>query len=384
MQIMKLLSFKFLMMSLALILLAAPHAHAQQIMKAYTDLDISVKMTKEAYDGNADEYEHEVPGEKLLTHKFKLPKGWEDITGGKIGTPEFSSKVETILEKYVGLPNMYARSTYNVFALKLEREVDLSHWYFNYMSSRGYSVVAMKDDFAGGKRVEAESIKMNVEATFVVRSVAVLIGDKVIIAEYAVPDVFWNEQRDEAIWSIASFGMVFEDDKTIEPRKEFSILDIVKFNYPASWNVKVPRLTVVDELAAAVTTHNLRKELDGRIDSFYIASHVGGTREENMENYKQKYSEIVQFTIGEHIETLENVEFDKSITAGRIDIFKAKDVNGNYNGYEIWLAILESDVYDGYVFLTTIGREFDFLVWSKNQRSFKIMVESMALYGQPR
>ncbi len=374
---------RFLCLVTMAVVLAQP-AWAQEIMKAYTDLDTTVKMTKEEYNANAETYEREVPGEKLLSHKYSLPKGWEDISGAQIAGYEFSSKVETILEKYVGLPNMYARSSFNVFVLKLDREINLSHWYHTYMSSRGYSVFAMKD-FESGKRVEAESIKINSEATFVVRSVAVLTGDKVLIAEYSVPDTFWDEQRDEAVWSIASFDLVYTDDATIEPHKEFSILDIVKFNYPASWEVKVPRLTVVDELSAVVKTHNIRGELDGRIDSFYIASHVGGTREENLESYKAKYSDIVRFQIGDHIETIENVTFNKTINAGRIDIFKAMDETGkSFTGYEIWLAILESDVYDGYVFLSTIGREYDFLTWSKNQRSFKIMVESMALHGQPR
>jgi len=356
---------------------------AQKITKSYVDLETKVKMTKEYFDGHSELYEKDVPDEPLLSHQFRLPNGWTDISG-KDKALAFSSDVESILSKFAGLPNMYARSSFSVLVLSLARETELLHWYYNYMSSKGYSVVAMKA-MEEGFRVEAESIKINVEATFVVRSVAILSGDKVVIAEYAVPDPFWEEQHDEALWSIASFYLPFKDDKTIEPRKEFSILDIVKFNYPASWSIRVPKLTVVDELSASSVSRNSRGELDGRIDSFFLASHVGGERQENYEAYKKKYKDIVSFTVGEHIEIVEGIDYHKTINAGRIDVFEALSPNGlNKTGYEIWMALLESEIYDGYVFMNTVGRDVDFMTWSKNQKTFKIMVSSMELHGQAR
>jgi|TARA_R110002126_G_scaffold13118_3_gene56575 hypothetical protein len=358
-------------------------SHAQKITKAYVELGTKVKMTKSHFDENSEEYKKEVQGESLLTHQFRLPNGWTDISGENKAL-DFSSDVETKLSSFVGLPNMYARSSFSVLVLTLEREVELLHWYYTYMSAKGYSVTGMKA-MDGGVRVEAESIKMNVEATFVVRSVAILSGNNVVIAEYAVPDPFWQEQHDEALWSIASFYLLFKDDKTIEPRKEFSILDIVRFNYPASWDIRVPKLTVVDELSAAAISRNALGELDGRVDSFFLASHVGGEREDNLEMYKKKYKDIVSFTIGEHMETIDGVDYHKTISAGRIDVFNALTPDGqSQTGYEIWMTILESDIYDGYVFMNTVGRNVDFMTWSKNQRSYKIMVESMELHGQPR
>lgn len=361
----------------------AGQSYAQKITKSYGELGTKVKMTREFYDENSEEYQKEVPDETLLEHKFRLPNGWTDMSGANKALG-FSSDVETKLSSFVGLPNMYARSSFSVLVLTLERESDLLHWYYTYMSAKGYSVTGMKA-MDGGARVEAESIKMNVEATFVVRSVAILSGDKVVIAEYAVPDPFWQEQRDDALWSIASFDLLFRDDKTIEPRKEFSILDIVKFNYPASWDIRVPKLTVVDELSAAAISTNSLGELDGRIDSFFLASHVGGSREENLDMYKKKYKDIVSFSIGDHMEIIDNVDYHKTISAGRIDVFNALSPDGeSETGYEIWMTILESDIYDGYVFMNTVGRNVDFMTWSKNQKSYKIMVESMELHGQPR
>ncbi len=370
-------------LSCFLLMSGACAVSAQTISKAFVELETKVKMTKEDFDANSELYEREVPDEALLAHQFRLPNGWSDISG-KGKSLDFSSDVETILSKFVGLPNMFARSSFNVLVLSITRETDLLHWYYTYMSSKGYSVTAMKE-MEEGMRVEAESIKMNVEATFVVRSVAILSGDKVVIAEYAVPDPFWAEQHDEALWSIASFYLPFKDDKTIEPRKEFSILDIVKFNYPASWSIRVPKLTVVDELSASAVSRNARGELDGRIDSFFLASHVGGERQENFEAYKKKYKDIVSFTVGEHIEIIEGVDYHKTISAGRIDVFNALSPDGlSQTGYEIWMAVLESEIYDGYVFMSTVGRNVDFMTWSKNQKTFKIMVSSMELHGQPR
>ena len=85
------------------------------------------------------------------------------------------------------------------------------------------------------------------------------------------------------------------------------------------------------------------------------------------------------------METIEALDYTDTISAGRVDIFKALRLGTTSQaGYEIWMALLESDVYDGYVFMSTVGREIDFVTWAKNQRSFKIMVESMELHGHAR
>jgi hypothetical protein len=358
-------------------------SQAQQLTLPFSELDTSIKMPKEAYLELSEAYTRELKGESLLQHKFRLPKTWSDQMGEAKKT-EFSSKVETLISHYVGPPNMFARSSFKVRVLKMEREMDLMHWYFTYMGTKGYSVTALKE-WPDGRRVEAEGIRIDIEATFVMRSVAMLSGDLVVIAEYAVPDPFWAEQRDEAVWSASTFNLEYKNDRTIEPRREFSILDIVKFNYPGSWDVRRPKLTVVDEVSAVATSKNQRGEFDGRLDAFYLASHAGGTREENLTFYKEKYIDIVRFDLGEHMETIEALDYTDTISAGRVDIFKALGLGTtSETGYEIWMALLESDVYDGYVFMSTVGREIDFVTWAKNQRSFKIMVESMELHGHAR
>jgi hypothetical protein len=358
-------------------------ARAQQLTLPFSELDTSIKTPKETYLELSRAYTRELKGEALLQHKFRLPKTWADQMGEARKT-EFSSKVETLISHYIGPPNMYARSSFKVKVLKMEREMDLMHWYFTYMGTKGYSVTALKE-WADGRRVEAEGIRIDVEATFVMRSVAMLSGDLVVIAEYSVPDPFWSEQRDEAVWSASTFNLKYTNDRTIEPRKEFSILDIVKFNYPGSWQVKRPKLTVVDELSAVATSKNQRGEFDGRLDAFFLASHAGGTREDNLKLYKEKYKNIVSFGFGDHMETIEALSYSDTISAGRVDIFKALRLGTtSETGYEIWMALLESDVYDGYVFMSTVGREIDFVTWAKNQRSFKIMVGSMELHGHAR
>ena len=366
----------------SLLVLQQP-SYAQDARLAYAELDKFVDTTKDDYYAKSEEFERNVDTDSLLTHKFRLPKGWSDITG-ESKMINFASDVGSTLAKFVGPPNMFARSKFEIKVIPLKREVDLIHWYYTYVIGQGNSVTAM-EVMRDGRRVEAEAINISHEATFVVRSVAMVSGDRVIVAEYSVPDPFWKEQRDEAVWSISTFDMVFTDDRTIEPRKEFSILDIVKFVYPSSWQIRVPKLTVVDELSSSATSRNERGELDGRMDMFFIASHVEGTREENLANYKEKYKKVVSFDFGEHVETIESSEYDKTITAGRMDVFNAITIkHASETGYEIWMALLESDVYDGYVFMATVGRDVDFMTWSKNQRTFKILVESMELHGQAR
>ncbi len=369
-------------MALSFAAFAVP-AQAQKLSLPFSELNMSIEMPKETYMELSAQYTRELKDEALLKHSFRLPKTWTDQMGEAKKT-DFSTKVETLISHYIGPPNMYARSSFEVKVLKMDREMDLMHWYFTYMGTKGYSVTALKE-WADGRRVEAEAIRIDVEATFVMRSVAMLSGDLVVIAEYSVPDPFWGEQRDEAVWSASTFTLEYANDRTIEPRKEFSILDIVKFNYPGSWQVRRPKLTVVDELSAVATSRNQRGEYDGRLDAFFLASHAGGTREENLKLYKEKYTDIVSFDLGAHIETLEGQTYDESISAGRVDIFKAlKPGTESETGYEIWMALLESNVYDGYVFMNTVSREIDFVTWAKNQRSFKIMVESMELHGHAR
>lgn len=379
----KIFSTKLGSLTFALLLVFAGQSYAQTIMKSYSEVSHEVKMTKEDYLKASDPYEFDIPGHQILKYTYRLPQNWERLS--KIEEPEeFSKKVETPIVRYVGLPNMLARNSFEVNVIELAREIDLSHWYSRHLTQKGYAL-AQLSYFPERKRVEAMSVRTELGVAYVVRSVALINGDKVIMAEYHVPDPFWNDNKDEAIWTISHFNLVYKDDRTIEPRKEMAILDIVQFVYPASWQAKMEKITVVDELNTILSSYDGRGVLDGRIDTYFLASHVGGTREQNLETYKNRYTEDVKFSIGDHIESIDINGFHSSINAGRVDVYKGMTADGrSETGHEIWFAILETDTYDGYVFMNTIDREYDFLTWSKNQMSFKIIVESLSLQGELR
>lgn len=319
-------------------------------------------------------------GDRFLAYEVRLPLGWNKATdsgreaGGGANDRGVSSRILGTVTKFFGPTRIDAVDFFQIEAMNLEYELSVRNWFMNYVFTRGYTLQGMEE--IGEGAIEAQYVTLVRDTAYVFRIRAIANGPRVVVISYAVPEQHWQRERGLQERVIRSFRFVSPEKVLAEHVRTYPFLDLLRFDYPASWRLIAPNIYSIEGMDAKVVNAADKRTMAGEIDVRVISTELDTSLADEVKFLKEDIEER-GLTIGKMIEVGEGYTFHDHILYDRVEIYEAKDANRKIQDHELWLAVLVEDRYYYIVTMLTPGRQSDFYTWAKNSEAFEVVIESM-------
>ncbi len=376
-----------ILMFLVLSLLVAGTAHAQL---ENIDMDkienipsyAAAELSEENFLAQSKLYEEEPLGDQFLAYKLRLPRGWHKAeTDMSFNQKEMekagvSQHILGQVAKYYGPGRIESLSSFEIEAQGLDFDVTAKNWFMQEILTQGYALEGLK--VYSDKRVEALYVVVKGDTAFVVRAVAEINGSRMVVASYYIPDKFWTQERAYQERAMESFQFISPEKSKIERLRTYSFLDLLTFDYPASWRLIAPNIFSVQGMEAQLILSSDQVTMNGEMHISVISTEFETALTEELAYLK---NEMVDrgLEIGAIIETPDKYKFNDHIYYGYVEVHKAVDDTNQVLEHEYWIAIMEEDRYYYVVTMLTPGREGDFYTWARNAESFQTVLQSFRL-----
>ena len=207
-----------------------------------------------------------------LNFKVQIPKA-------------FTEQNESVLKNYMKDGRLYGEvyrangpiveDVYPYFSVKtypLERAISAKNWLISNVlkSSQTLRSIESKDK---GSEFEALIVRFDeLGNTEVVRSKGYLKGARIIVAEYVVPVMLWNEQRDYQTYAIKSFELTgVADNQSVENMLSYIYMESFSMKYPETWRMTAENKNDENRLDVSFITADALKVPFATIDVTLVA-----------------------------------------------------------------------------------------------------------------
>jgi hypothetical protein len=316
-----------------------------------------------------------------LEFELYLPADWtaEDTvvsTSGEVGA-KITGPVAIFRSPMIG--TQFATATVEV--LKLDYEVSARNWLKNYLTTSGYlpqgDVTEINNRSSAGAYITSSD-----GASKYCYIAARISGSFVVTARFESPLNLRAYLQYLQKKSIDSFKLLYPKDESIEEQKVFTLVDSVKFNYPASWKVSNPDFRDMNRLI--VELRNFKPGTEGRwaITQGYIR--LLAIRRQRVTDLMSEIDNMRKY----FTETM-SLEFKKMISTGKSDAY-GRFVFNRYEVYdviskaakipttqEIHLVVLGDKEWYIFAFLFTPKETNELAMWGRNVQSFQQVIKSI-------
>lgn len=328
--------------------------------------------------------------EELLGYEMRLPKDWTENVQKELGTAigsdeeELSSTVLGILGRYVAPPRNLYRSSVVVEGQGMGYEISVTSWFVNFILINGFSLTALT--VKSERELEALYVQVEKDQTFIVRTRAMINGNRLVMARYYLPQENYDAEKVQQAQVINSFKVKNPSDSSIELHDTYGFLDQSYFNYPKSWRLKEKSIISIERMSA--TLFQERKEekksiLEGHFKIDVVSRLLKTTLPEEIERFRSKLK-INNYTVGRLIEAVD-YEYDPSIKYGKAQIYELEPTDKiNMQSYELLVTVMQGDDYYYITSMITPSREQDYYSWARNMEAARVINESVRRFNYPK
>lgn len=332
------------------------------------------EIPKEELLSTTDEFSDVPFGDKFLAYKVRLPKGWTKRQSDVTTNADISKKLLGEIARYYGPNAPDARSYFVIQAAELDYEITAKNWFMNYILSRGYTLQGMTT--VSDKRIEALYVLLDKDQSYVVRTVGEVNGSRMILSMYFVPEARWQAEKVLQAQAMKSFQFDSPEKVRVEQTRTYAFLDLLRFDYPASWRLLAPNIYSIEAMDAKIVNASDDSILNGEVDVHVVSTELDTTLAEEVKNV-QKSLETKGLVIGKLIEQPQDYKIHDHVYFSRIEVYMANDPNKELVDYEYWIGVLMEDRYFYIVTMLTPARNTEFYVWARNTEAFKMLVQSL-------
>lgn len=286
------------------------------------------------------------------------------------------------------------RSYFSYKRLQVPRENSARLELIAYMLKQNYVLRSLKEK--DDRNVEALYVMVDSRNdSYVVRTVARIVGPDMLLAEYAVPVHEWDRQRDQQTFAIQSFKFLKDSTDTIEKRVERVYFNALRFYYPASW-IFTSEQALADNRVTLTLINKTGSNAEGGRIRLSVVSSKSLKDNGNRSNFAveppallkelRKTYEDQGYVIGNSIESSKpGLNVPTKFSA--MEVYEVRKKTSQYDSarpepvtQELWLAVFSGEG-EGDKFyiaeLFTPSRKQDIYLWSVNTRAFEIMLKSI-------
>lgn len=326
-------------------------------------------------------YEEHPQGDKYIAYRIRLPKGWYKAPSSvvmeykkeEIQKANLNQRILGQIAKYYGPSRIDALSRFEIHAQALDYEVTAKNWFMQEILTRGYVLEGIK--VISDKRVEAQYVMVEKDTAFVVRAAAEINGPRMIVASYFVPDTYWEKERAIQQRAIESFEFVTPEKSKIEMTRSYAFLDLLSFDYPASWRLIAPNIYSIEGMEAKLLHSVDSKTLSGEIHLSILSTEFETALQDELNFLKQDIAGR-GLVLAELLDTKKDYKLPDHVHYNHTEIYKAYDSTDKVLEHEYWVSVMEEDRYFYVITMLTPGRGSEFYTWARNAEAFQTVVES--------
>jgi hypothetical protein len=232
----------------------------------------------------------------------------------------------------------------------------------------------------GKRELEALYVEVRGEATYVVRTKAMINGNKIIIARYYVSSWLYEDEKVMQAQVMDSFKLDNIRNAPIEELETHGFLNQSFFDYPPSWNLQAKPVKSIKYMNASLEKNILKGKLDGKIDIKVYNKLSTPLRSTVIKAFRDDFS-ISGYKIGNLIE---KPDFQKhnDMSFGMMQAYQLLPEVSNMFHYELWVSVLEGEDYIYLATLMTAARDEEFYIWARNIEGYKQVVASIRRHNK--
>ena len=332
-------------------------------------------MPQEAFETQTVLYEETPYGDEALSYKIRLPKDWikQEVAEDKL---KLSGYAPLEVALYKSPVRSDEQSFFRLQAIDLPAPITAQNWFLQYLNTNGLTMEGIKVHDANN--VEALIVQLERDVTYVVRIMAKIVGDRIVLAKFYVPTSHWSEERVLQAQAIESFALANQDQFEFDQTRRFVFPDIAYFSYPLNWKLQAFHLFSGDRKIVRLIKDAGKEFLDGQIDVQIIPRKVSKGLSDEIAVLHGQYQKL-GFTVGPVIAQKEGYKFTDWVTFGAVESYEAVHKKQNQlAAHELWFGVLATDDYFVLASLLTPAKHTDLTIWSENASTFRRVLETMS------
>jgi hypothetical protein len=281
----------------------------------------------------------------------------------------------------VGPPTLTERSRMQIHALGLDYQMTAQQWLMQHMLLKGYNVQGI--EIHGEKSAEALYVLIENAESYVVRSLAILNGKRVIFLEYYIPIDRWHDEKIVQEQVVKSFALKQNVEESVEPLEVYKFLDIAVVQYPVTWKLVAQPIKTIERMKIKMLNlgksqgeYEVKTKLDGKIEVEMVSAFTSETLEQEIERYRTDLDKS-GLAVQDFVEAPEDFVLNPHFDFAETNVYKAADSENKLIDYEFWQTVLSSGDYYYFVSLLTPARDQDYFIWSRNTETYKMILGLM-------
>jgi hypothetical protein len=339
-------------------------------------------------------------GDKELEFQLRLPKNWIMSEFARYGLPgEENYTILTNIARYFGPAIEDQRPFLWVEAERQKRYMTAETWARAYMIKRGISPEGIQ--IKSPTEVQVLYVDMRDYQSYAVRSLFHIEGDTMVVVSFGVPLQSYKQYKDMMPVTLNSFHILNPINRQIEEIKDYALLNVVKFQYYASWLTKNEYSE--STLRPSVELHNPQLFNNQNNDVLQGLILVSAWRKSSQYSPTQSMSAITDrlqelsmilkepmappkaLPLRDDYTSIVQAPYvalvNTYIRKDQFDIIKSEE---SKTQQEVWITTLDNGYYVAYLTLVTPLQGTNYLVWAQNMAAYELLINSFHLRGPPK
>lgn len=337
----------------------------------------SYDLPQEEFEAKTRVFEQTPLRNEGMAYSLRIPKNWEQVKANDGTEADAAATTTNILSevaRFYGPSFLDSRTYFKINFSSLQQAITAENWFLNYAQQNSYPLQFMT--VISEKKVEAFYVMVEGDTSYVVRSIAEINGNMVALLTYAAPEQKWRDESAMQDHVLRSFAFKEKVERQVEERRTYAFLDLLRFDYPASWRLLAPNIYSIEAMDAKIINSIDEKTVNGEIDVHVVSTELDTTLAEEVKTLQTAFEERGLF-IGKMIEQPSKFKMNENIYFSRIEVYEANNKDKTLIDHEYWIGILIEDRYFYIVTMLTPARTSNFYVWATNAEAFETVVESL-------
>ncbi len=321
-------------------------------------------------------YHVEPPQAPSLTFDIALPKQWTVDMVTNETSAAFSKQligdVATVRSPYIGI----YRPELRVQTVTLRHDIEAAVWLEHYILTNSF-IPQEKVTAVSLTRAEGAFTAIVDGTPMLVQAAVQINGQQAVMAFLEIPMIFKDAMGFMQKKAISTFKLAISEEKTVEVQKAFTLAEMIKFSYPASWDLAPPSLRDLDRVNVQLYNKNSTGLFQGYMQVFIVRRLPNTSLVQEAQRLREYLTSIVKLDI-DSMEEQRPLPALNRYAFNRMEIYKASStVNPNATPQELRLITLGGK--DHYIFLMMLSPQAsaDIYNWGRNTRALDLVAASL-------
>ena len=327
-------------------------------------------------------FEHKAKrlSDPVVEYSLRVPNGWETVLNhdAQITLGEGLLQDLDIFRGPIIIGS--DRAEIVIQAKMLEHEILAEHWIRDFIFKSGYTLHGEVNALSE-KDVEASIILVKKGLSFESLMRVFIDQNRAIIIRADMPMNITPGDRELLLQAVRSFKLDTRSIATIENRVEFSLSNLMMFEFPESWIIKDHTISQRDIITAELHNLSTNRAIQGLLHFRSYRIHEQQTLDQAVK--------LVQDTIrnkrGVQVDSLTHALSLDPSSRFNFAFLEKYDISFNAESYdterpsthEMWVVYLGTDSWFHVIYLLTPSKDIKFQEWARNTRTFDLLINSI-------